>query len=260
MSLYFYSERSSFFHGLHPVSKMTGLLLSFTAALAFSHPLYILPLVVMFVVPGLMAGAGEGLRRVWPLMLAIGAASFVLWGFFFKGENLIYSLGPLRFTREALLYGAGMGIRLDLMLFCGLVFLASTRIEDFTAGLSIMGVPFSLSFALSLSFRLVPIFSEAAQTILQAQRCRGLDMEAKGPLKRLMSYLPLLVPVFASALRRTDQLAVAIESKGFGAGGRRTTYREYRFRGRDLFFLIVMAAIAGCSLAARILGMGSLQA
>jgi energy-coupling factor transport system permease protein len=256
MSLFLYADRESFFHGLHPTSKITGLLLSFVASLAFNHPLYIIPLVALVILPGMRAGALKGLRTVWFLMIAIGIASFLLWGLFFEGKTIVYSLGPLHFTREALLYGAGMGIRLNLMLFCGLIFLASTRIEDFTAGLSIMGVPFSLSFALSLSFRLVPIFSESAQTIMQAQKCRGLSLESKGPIKRLMSYIPLLVPIFASALRRTDQLAVALESKGFGSKTR-TTYRAYHIRPRDVIFICFMASMAGACLALRISGYGS---
>ncbi len=257
MSLYLYSERISFLHKLHPVSKIIGLLLSFVAALAFSHPLYILPLAILVIIPGLRAGAGDGLHRVWPLMIAIGLASFLLWGVFFPGKTVVYSLAPFCITREALLYGAGMAIRLNLMLFCGLIFLASTRIEDFTAGLSVMGIPFSLSFALSLSFRLVPIFSETTQTIIQAQRCRGLETESKGLIKRMFAYLPLLVPVFASALRRTDQLAVALESKGFGSKIKRTTYREYLFRGQDVIFLLAMIVISAGSVTIRILGMGA---
>jgi energy-coupling factor transport system permease protein len=257
MSLYLYSEQRSFFHELHPVSKIIGLLLSFVAALAFSHPLYILPLAILVIIPGLRAGAGEGLRRVWPLMIAIGLASFLLWGLFFPGKTVVYSPGPFRITREALLYGAGMAVRLNLMLFCGLIFLASTRIEDFTAGLSIMGIPFSLSFALSLSFRLVPIFSETAQTIIQAQRCRGLEVESKGPIKRLFAYLPLLVPIFASALRRTDQLAVALESKGFGSKAERTTYREYLFRVQDVIFLVMMTVVSAGSVVIRLFGQGA---
>jgi len=257
MSLFLYSDRDSLFHRLHPSAKIAGLCLSFIAGLAFSHPLSILPLVVIFVVPGLRAGIGPGLRRVAWLMVVIGSMSFILWGLFYPGPSAtVYSLGPFRLNHSALLYGAGMALRLNLMLYCGLVFLASTRVEEFTAGLITLGVPYSVSFALSLSFRLAPIFTDTARTILEAQRSRGLDTEAGGPLQRFRTYLPLLVPVFASALRRTNQLAIALESKGFSAGRVRTSLREYRFRPADLIFFLAMTALAALCVTVRLLGWG----
>ncbi len=256
MSLFLYAERESFFHRLHPSAKIAGLALAFVAALAFSHPLFLLPLVPVLVLPGLAAGVGTGLRRVGWLMAAIGLMSFILWGIFYPAPADLHLFGPIRVGRSALLYGAGMALRLNLMLFCGLVFLASTRVEEFTAGLSFLGLPYSVSFALGLSFRLVPIFNETAETILEAQRSRGLDTEAGGLRRRLRAYLPLLVPVFASALRRTNQLAVALESKGFSAGRVRTSLRAYRFRTADLIFLLAMLALAASCVTIRLLGWG----
>lgn len=256
MALFLYEERDSIIHRLHPVTKILCLLMSFLAALAFSHPLYVLPLFLVVLIPGFRAGAWSALKRVWPLMLLIGLVSFVLWGLLQEGQTVIYALGPLKFKRESLMFGAGMAIRLNLMLFCGLIFLASTRVEDFTAGLNAMGLPYAVSFALSLSFRLVPIFSETAETILKAQRARGLDTEAKGLLTRFRSYVPLLVPVFASALRRTDMLAMALESKGFGASGTRTQFREYSFALKDWATLAVVVLITAGCISLRVLGYG----
>jgi energy-coupling factor transport system permease protein len=256
MSLFLYSDHASFFHRRHPSAKIIGLLLCFVAALAFSHPLYLLLLVPVLVLPGLAAGVGTGLRRVGWLMATIGLMSFILWGIFYPGPAELHLFGPFRVGRSALLYGAGMAIRLNLMLFCGLVFLASTRVEEFTTGLTTLGVPYSVSFALGLSFRLVPIFTETAEIILEAQRSRGLDTEAGGPLRRIRTYLPLLVPVFASALRRTNQLAIALESKGFSAGRVRTSLREYRLGAADGIFLLCLTALAAGCVTIRWLGWG----
>jgi energy-coupling factor transport system permease protein len=257
MSLFLYSERGSLFHGLHPSAKIMGLLLAFVAAMAFSHPLFLLPLALVFVPPGLAAHVGPGLKRVGWLMVIIGIMSFILWGIFYPGSaGPSYPLGPLRLRQPALLYGAGMALRLNLMLYAGLTFLASTRVEEFTAGLLRLGVPYSISFALSLSFRLVPIFTDTAVTILDAQRSRGLDTEADGPRQRLRTYLPLLVPVFASALRRANLLAIALESKGFGSGIPRTSFRQYRFAAADAVFLLLMSALAAGCVTARLLGYG----
>jgi len=86
MSLFLYSEAGSFFHRLHPAAKIVGLLLAFVAAMAFSHPLYLLPLTLIFAPPGLAAHVGPALKRVGWLMLLIGTMSFILWGVFYPGS------------------------------------------------------------------------------------------------------------------------------------------------------------------------------
>src|SRR4030042_2641766 len=100
MSLFLYSARASFFHRRHPSAKIIGLLLCFVAALAFSHPLYLLPLVPILVLPGLFAGVGTGLRRLGWLMATIGLMSFILWGLFYPGPAALCSLGPLHLDRS----------------------------------------------------------------------------------------------------------------------------------------------------------------
>lgn len=260
MSLFLYTEGESFFHRLHPAAKIVGLLLAFAAAMSFSHPLYLMPLALGFLPAGAVSRVGPALRRVGWLMVVIGIMSFILWGVFYPGgSGPVHALGPFRLRESALLYGAGMALRLNLMLFAGLIFLTSTRVEEFTAGLERLGVPYPISFALSLSFRLVPIFTDTAHTILDAQRSRGLDPEAGGLVRRVRSYLPLLVPVFASALRRANSMAVALESKGFGAGPGRVSWREYRFRPADAGFLLCLSALAAGCVAARLLGYGGVS-
>ncbi len=258
MSLFLYSERDSLIHRLHPVTKILALIMSFIIAMAFSHPMYVGALFLIVLIPGFRAGAWSGFKRVWKLMLAISIMSALLWGILYHGQTVVYQIGPVSLTREALTFGAGMGLRLNMMLFCGLAFLASTRVEDFTAGLNAMGLPYPVSFALSLSFRLVPIFSETGQTILKAQRARGLDTENPNPLTRWRTYIPLLVPVFASALRRTDQMAMALESKGFGSSIKRTSFREYRFTGPDVGILAGGILLAAACLTLRLLGFGGI--
>jgi energy-coupling factor transport system permease protein len=136
-----------------------------------------------------------------------------------------------------------MGLRLDLMILCGAVFLSATRIEAFTAGLSMLGMPYSACFALTLGFRLAPLFMESAAAVLQAQRCRGLDLRRGGLLARLRKALPVLVPVFLGAVRRAEDMAIALESKGFRSGAKRTSHKRYPFGGWDVACLCGTAAL-----------------
>jgi len=250
----FYVPGASFLHLLHPVTRIVLLLLSFGAALALRHPLHLLALWLPFLAVGARAGAMKSLRTLYRLMILIGLASFLIWSLAYEGDTIAFSAGPIEVTLEGMVYGAGMGLRLDLMILCGLIFLAATPVEEFSYGLTRMGVPFSVSFAMSLSFRLAPLFTDTVRTITEAQRARGLDTGAGGPVAKMKSYVPLLAPVFASALRRTDQLSAALESKGFGLGVPRTSMKRYEAGWRDAAALVIMAALLALAAVLRISG------
>jgi energy-coupling factor transport system permease protein len=88
---------------------------------------------------------------------------------------------------------------------------------------------------------MVPSIIGTAVTVTEAQRSRGLDTESGGPLTRLKTYVPLLVPIFLHTLRSTDQLAKALESRGFGARRERTSLLEIGFHARDAVALALGA-------------------
>jgi energy-coupling factor transport system permease protein len=254
----FFAAQESFFRRLHPSGKMTALLLVFVAALMLDDPRYVLILWVIAIPAGFLSGAFRLLRKLWPIFLAVALASFILWAIFTREGSRLASFNSLWLTRQGVLYAAGMSLRLSVMLFFGLVFIASTPVEDLYYGLVKMGLPFPASFALSLSFRLVPIFSESAKTILQAQRSRGLETGG-GLISRFKSYFPLFVPVFLFALRRVDQLSIALESRGFGAGIKRTSYIQFSLSALDFVVLGFCLALATAFVALRMLGLGMVK-
>jgi len=94
-------------------------------------------------------------------------------------------------------------------------------------------VPYKVGFTLTLAFRLVPVFFDAAISVVQAQRCRGLPFDRGGPLTRLRRFVPVIVPVLIGALRRADRMAMALELRGFNSGRPRTTYLRARAHPRD---------------------------
>ena len=255
MSEFLFIEQDSFFRRLHPSGKIVSLILFFGTALALNDPRFVLALWLVAIPAGLSSGGFKLLRRLWPLFVAVCVASFVLWSLFTRAGTPLFFINSFAITRQALIYSAGMALRLGLMLFFGLVFIASTPIEDLFYGLVRLGIPFPVSFALSLSFRLVPIFFESSNTILQAQRSRGLR-PGGNPLARFKSYFPLFVPVFLSALRKVDQLSIALEARGFGAGIKRTSWISFKFSGRDWAVLFTCLALGITCISMRLLGLG----
>src|SRR5206468_3272179 len=96
------------------------------------------------------------------------------------------------------------------------------------------GLPYTIGFTLTLAFRLVPVFFDAALSVVQAQRCRGLEFGRGGLVARLRRFVPIIVPVLIGALRRADRMAMALELRGFNSGRPRTTYLRARAGRADV--------------------------
>lgn len=203
------------------------------------HPVALFPFLLFLLGVGVASGCLTNLKRVWPFMVTLFTFTFLIWCFFYGGQKEVFRLGGLRITQESMLFGLGMALRLDLLFFIGLVFLSTTRIEELTAGLQRLGLPYIVGFTLSLAFRLVPVFMDSALVIAQAQGSRGLDFGRGGLLQRLRNYLTVIIPVFMTALRKADGMAVALEARGFRAGQERTSCFRYSFSRWDGLALVV---------------------
>ncbi|MBI2456613.1 MAG: energy-coupling factor transporter transmembrane protein EcfT [candidate division NC10 bacterium] len=250
MNLFLYLDRESPVHRLDPRTKIFLLLGSFVAAVLFFQPGPLLALLAVLLLYGAVGRALGNLRRVWFLLLSIALISTVSWSVFARGST------PLvwRVTWEGLRYGIGAAIKIDSMIVSGLIFLSTTRTEEIVLGLIRLRVPYQAAFAFSLAIRMVPTIIGTVVTVAEAQRSRGLDLESGGPVQRLRSHVPLLVPIFLHTLRNTDQLAKALESRGFGAGRERTSYLEIGFHVADAFALILAGLILAMFIAIRFTG------
>jgi len=240
MSFAFYNPTGGFFERVHPVSKLISLIAAFVPPFFGTEPVEILPYFALLFFAALLARAGSNIVRVYKLMIILFVMSIVLWTFFYKGQTPVYRIGPLVIMKESLLYGITIGIRLNCFVLAAIIFLTCTPIEDFTYGLSKLGIPFVVSFALTLAFRLTPLFIETGQAIVIAQRARGLDIDSGGILRRIRNYVPIIVPVLASGLRRADQLSVALESRGFGKSKKRSVVSEFPVTWRDYTLMSVI--------------------
>ena len=137
-----------------------------------------------------------------------------------------------------------MAVKLTTFLAVGTLFLSTTKVEEFAYALTRFGVPYKLGFTLTLAFRLVPAFVESGFTVVQAQRCRGFNFDEGGLLERVRRYVPVIVPVFIGALRRADNMAMALEARGFQRQNPRTSYQRYVFGNRDAVALVILLSVA----------------
>lgn len=188
-----------------------------------------------------------------PLVLII-ALTFVLNSFMLKGR-VIYELGPLDITYEGLSQGAFMAIRLILLITGTSILTLTTSPIALTDGIERLLSPFrkigvpahELAMMMTIALRFIPTLLEETDKIMKAQMARGADFESGNLINRAKNMVPLLVPLFISAFRRADDLAMAMEARCYRGGENRTRLKELKMTSLDIatYAVFVLFAIGG---------------
>lgn len=168
-------------------------------------------------------------RTLAPLLLLVVLLGSLGW----RAEPAILRAGSLTVTRQAIWAALGMATRIvSLSLTLSLV-LWTTEPGDAVAGLTQLGVPFAIGFSIIVALQYLVTFQRRFRDILEAQQSRGLTFSHRNPIQVGQAYVPVLVPLIISALRSADNLALALESRGFSAKRPRTSRRQLRFGFHD---------------------------
>ena len=244
MPIYLYIDRGTFVHRLHPTVKVFALFVMFWSVYWVDHPLALLPLGVLIAVLAQVTGSWPNFYRLrWLFILLIFFTTLAWMVFYRKGPPLI-NLPIIHLSRTSLVFGFGRGLKLAELLATSVLFLSTTKVEEFTAGLLRLGVPYRVGFAITLAFRLVPLFIDSAVTVAQAQSLRGYDFNRGGPLERVRRYVPVVIPVFMGALRKANNMAMALEARGFGMNTTPTSFVDYHIEPADMGAFAALIALA----------------
>ena len=128
---FLYLDGRTWLHRLDPRTKFLSLLGLFLIALLFSDPRYLGIATMVVLALTASAGALANLRKMWLLLVLLFVYCIAIWPFFVTGRTAFVSLGTYMLTTEAVEYGFAMGLRLDLILLCGILLLSTTTIEEF---------------------------------------------------------------------------------------------------------------------------------
>jgi energy-coupling factor transport system permease protein len=227
--MYLYVPADTPFQRLHPLTKLALLLLMI--AIPFFAPGLIGIGAVFFVYLGLVIAAGglKNLLKMAKLMTLFWIFTFLIW---IVVPHLRHA--PWSYTGSAIL-----ATRIVSFVLSGLMFVTITRIEEFTYALTRLGIPYKGAFALSLGFRLVPLFYQNLQTIVEAQKSRGVDLDNAGLVRKATLYLPVISILISYGLRNADIMAMALEAKGFGYSKERTFLLQPSFKIVDAATLVI---------------------
>jgi energy-coupling factor transport system permease protein len=114
------------------------------------------------------------------------------------------------------------------------------------------GMPYEFCFAFTTAVRFVPVLAEEAQTIMDAQKARGLELERGNFLKRIRNYIPILIPLIVSAIRRSLELAEAMESRAWGATKKRTNLYVLKMHKNDFILIAITIGILATAIFIRL--------
>ena len=238
-----YLDRGTWIHRLHPAVKLFALFIMFWSVFWVDHPLALLPAAIVIVLLAQASGSWPNFYAFrWFLILMI-PPTMLEWMVVYRVGTPVVNLWIIHLSRQALLFGFGRGLKLALLLSSSILFLSTTTIEEFTTSLVTFRMPHRVAFAMSLAFRLVPLFMDSALTVVQAQSLRGYDFNQGNLLERMKRYVPAVIPVFVGALRRANNMAMALEARGFGLGITPTSFIEYRIERRDVVALIALTTM-----------------
>lgn len=179
----------------------------------------------------------KGLKTILVLMMITGLFNL----FLTPGEVVYWKFGILKLTNEGIKNTVLMLIRLSYLILGTSILTLTTTPNQLTDGLekslSILKhvhVPVhEIAMMMSIALRFIPILVEETNKIMKAQTARGADFESGNLIQRVTNMVPLLVPLFVSAFRRADDLAMAMEARCYHGGEGRTKMKPLHYRRED---------------------------
>ena len=245
-----YFPGDSWVHRLDPRIKII-------ATLLFLIELFIVDNFIGFGIAAVCLGAviavsgvpvGYILRGLRPILMIL-IFTFAL-NIFMVNGRVLWQWKFLHITAEGLELAVFMAIRLILLLMGSSMLTLCTRPLALTDGIERLLSPFKkiglpahdIAMMMTIALRFIPTLLEEADKIMKAQQARGADFESGNIFRRAKSLIPILVPLFVSAFRIAQDLALAMEARCYRGGENRTRMNGMKFAKRDYAAIVMMVA------------------
>ncbi|WNS72850.1 energy-coupling factor transporter transmembrane protein EcfT [Streptococcus sp. DTU_2020_1001019_1_SI_AUS_MUR_006] len=250
-----YIPGNSIIHRLDPRSKLVAMILLIIIAFWANNPITNL---ILFIATGIFVVLSavplsffiKGLRSMFFLI----AFTTLFQLFFISGGQVLFEMGFIKITSYGIEQAGIIFCRFVLIIFFStLLTLTTMPLSLATAVESLLGplkrfkVPVhEIGLMLSMSLRFVPTLMDDTIRIMNAQKARGVDFGEGNVIQKVKAMIPILIPLFATSLKRADSLATAMEARGYQGGNGRSQYRQLNWMNRDsiaLLFVCVLGAI-----------------
>ena len=259
-----YIPKDTLVHRLHPLTKFCWLATVGLLSFVLPRPGGLAVLLASVALVATVAGVGGAWTRfmrvalvpalvitVVNILMAPYGGERMMFATYTGSNHLLFSyhLGgvPFMMTVYSLQKGVFLGLRwLDVIAPAG-VFIFTTKAEDFAAAIASLRVPYTLAFSIGMAFRLLPLVLEDTQTILSAQRARGLDWDG-GLVRRFRAAPAVVVPLIACSIRRAVDMAAAMETRAYGASRTRSVCYPLVFGRGDPSLLVALGVVLALGL------------
>lgn len=248
-----YYQTESVIHKLDPRVKIGGTLLYIISLFLFENVWgYVLAALFLGLVIKLSNVPFRFMVRGMKAILFLLIITLIFNLFLTPGEVLV-SFWKLKITKEGVRMAVTMALRLSFLIIGSSIMTLTTTPNNLTDGMEKMLGPLKIfkvpvhevAMMMSIALRFIPILMEETDKIMKAQIARGADFESGGLIKRAKALVPLLVPLFISAFRRANDLAMAMEARCYRGGEGRTKMKPLVYKKRDyLAYLVIVGYLA----------------
>lgn len=254
-----YIPNDTVIHKLDPRIKIIGLLLLIIAL--FLPAGWIGYAVIGLVIVDSLYLAKLSFSYVWKAikpMLIMMVFLAVINGLLLHTGEVAFTIGKISIYWDAIYQTLYIVVRLLYMITLTTILTATTKPLDLTLGIEELLKPFNkvipahtIAMMISIALRFIPTLIEETQRIMKAQQSRGVDLDEGKLTEKIMAILSLIVPLFISAFQRAEDLANAMEARGYVPDRPRTRYKQLKLAGRDfraflvytIAFVVVVAAM-----------------
>lgn len=237
-----YYRADTLMHRMDALTKFLWIILLGVLGFTISDPLMLAVLVLALVFVTFVLGrlpVRMVLRMGFyfvPLSLAAGFFQMVIRS---HGTTVLAHVGPLAITSGGVQFGTVFGLRITLIAFASLIFVWTTDPRDLIVSIIYLRVPYRIAYAVFVALRFVPLLENEAAVIREAQSVRGVE-QVHGRIESLKRYV---LPLLLSGIRKSENTAVAMDSRAFGAFTTRTYIKEFHWTLSGLVFLAIFAVI-----------------
>lgn len=245
-----YYQTESVIHKLDPRVKIGGTLIYIISLFLFENVWgYLLAAMFLGLAIKLSHVPFRFMVRGMKAILFLLLLTLVFNLFLTPGEVLV-SFWKLKITKEGVRLAVTMALRLSFLIIGSSIMTLTTTPNNLTDGMEKMMGPLKIfkvpvhevAMMMSIALRFIPILMEETDKIMKAQIARGADFETGGLIKRAKALVPLLVPLFISAFRRANDLAMAMEARCYRGGEGRTKMKPLVYKRRDyLAYMVIIS-------------------
>lgn len=257
-----YRPGNTFFHRADPRVKLFIILAILALALTTTR-LDVLAGIILLVTISLGLGAGLTPKSYWKALVVVFPliVLLTLLQSLVQGGEAAFMVGSVSFSQRGILLGLALGARLMAMGVCFYGFSVTTSPADIALALNRLGVPYKLSYLTSFAFRFLPLMQDEARTLLTAMAVRGTsEGSSRNPIRRGRAIVRMMFPMLVGSMKRSGDIALSMELRGYGLPGKRTFHRSLTFRAIDGVLLVAMVAVIVATIGVQLLVPNALAA